>query len=367
LRSGGHDVFVASGDPVTCATILGREWNRAILAAPVPPLRPDLMMKPPREGGFSDKLFTQGFNSPVVLSALAAAWRALIEVLAPAAVISIGAPVLALAARGRNRLIVAASGESLPPLELPDWPRLHANIAPAQSNDKLLLHANIAAQSVSAAPVTCPTDILRGDATIVYGLPQIDPYVALRSHAPIGPLLPLPAPCVPAGKPAMIGILDVHHPAIEALVLALTDFGKTPVHLHIRGMTTPMFNFLAQVPGVVLHPDIGTALETAPHATFLLHHANPRVAAIGIGLGIPQSLLPFNIEQNAVADMLQRFNAGYRLEAGTDPAPIADALRRLFRNLDQVQNAQHIARQLGLQPPAPAMDRLVATVESLLA
>jgi hypothetical protein len=367
LRVRGHEVYVASGDPVTATTILGPGWGGAVLAAPVPPLRPDLMMKPPKEGGFADKLFTQGFNSPAVLSGLAGAWRALLDVVAPAAAISIGAPVLALTARGRNRLLVGGSAESLPPVELADWPRLHANIAPAQSSDRLLANANIAAHSVGAAPVTTPTDILRGDATIVYGLPQIDPYGALRQQPVIGPLLPLPPPCVPAGKPALVATLDVHHPAIETLVLALTDFGKTPVHIHIRGLTVPMHNFLAQVPGVVLHADVAAALEMAPQASFLLHHASPRMAAVGIGLGVPQSLLPFNGEQNAVADMLQRFNAGYRLEAGTDPVPLADALTRLFRNLDQVQNAQHLARQLALNPPTAAIERIVTRVEELAA
>jgi UDP:flavonoid glycosyltransferase YjiC (YdhE family) len=274
---------------------------------------------------------------------------------------------LALAARGRNRLLVCGSGESLPPVELAEWPRLHANIAPAQSNDRLLSNANAAARSVAAAPVTTPTDILRGDATIVYGLPQIDPYAALRPQPVAGPLLPLPPPCVPAGKPALVATLDVHHPAIETLVLALTDFGKTPVHIHIRGMTAPMHNFLAQVPGIVLHADVAAALEMASQASFLLHHASPRMAAIGIGLGVPQCLLPFNIEQNAVADMLQRFNAGYRLEAGTDPVPVADALSRMFRNLDQVQNAQHLSRQLALQPPAAAIERLIMRAGELAA
>lgn len=366
LTGRGHEVRLASADPVTLATLAGPELRSAILPAPVPSLRPDLIMKPPREGGFADKLHAQGFGSPTMLAALAQAWSGLVETVAPQAVISVGAPVLALALRGRKPLLVAGSGESLPPVELPNWPRLHANIAPAQSDDKLLLHANLTAQSLGAAPVRAPTDILRADAVLVYGLPQIDPYVALRKEAAAGPLLPLAPPGVPAGKPAMLAVLDVHHPAIETLVLALTDFGRTPVHVYIRGITVPMVNFLSQTAGVTVHLDLAAALERLPEASFVLHHAGPRLAAAAIGLGVPQSLLPFTVEHNAVADMLQRFNAGYRLEIGTDPRPVADALARLFRNLDQVQNAQHLSRQVALEPPPAAMDRLVAVAESLL-
>ncbi len=367
LKALGHDVRVASADPVTLATMVDEELRGAILPAPVPPLRPDLIMKPPKEGGFADKLHAQGFNSPTVLAGLCSAWRSLIDVVGPHAVISIGAPAMALASRGRTKLLVAASGESLPPIELPNWPRLHANIAPAQTDDRLLLHANLAAQSVGAAMVRVPTDILRADANLVYGLPQIDPYMALRSEAAAGPLRPLSRPCTPAGRPAMVATLDVHHPAIETLVLALTDFGRTPIHVHIRGITVPMYNFLSQTPGVNVHLDLEGALAAIPDASFVLHHASPHVAALGIGLGVPQALLPFTIEQNAVADMLQRFNAGYRLDIGTDPRSAADSLGRLFRNLDQVQNAQHLSRQVALQPPKAALDRLVGMAEELAA
>ncbi len=360
----GHDVRLAAGDPVTLSTML-EGWAAPILPAPVPSLRPDLIMKPPREGGFADKLFAQGFNSSTVLLALAHAWRNLLEAVAAEVVISVGAPVLALASRGYRPLLVAGSADALPPVELPAWPRLHANIAPAQTDERLVLNAALAAAAIGARPVAAPTDILRGDAVLVYGLAQIDPYTALRQEKSAGPLLPLPSPVVPAGRPAMVAVLDVHHPSIESLVLALTDFGKTPVHLHIRGMTVPMYNFLAQAAGITVHPTASGALAQAAEASFVLHHAVSSTAALAVGLGVPQSLLPFTVEQNAVADMLQRWNAGYRLQAGTDPQPMADAMARLFRNLDQVQNAQHLSRQVALQPPPAAIDRLVELAASL--
>jgi hypothetical protein len=367
LRQRGHQVHIASGDPVTLATLCQPGLEQAILSAPVPPLRPDLIMKPPREGGFADKLHAQGFASPAIVGALAVAWRNLADALKPDAVISVGAPVLALSARGRIPLLVAGSAETLPPVELPSWPRLHANIAPAQRDEKLILHASFAAAAVQAAPIATPTDILRGDAVLVYGLAQIDPYVALRREKPAGPLLPLPKPTVPAARPAMVAILDVHHPDIETLVLALTNFGKTPVHVFIRGLTVPMYNFLAQAPGLVVHMTPAAALAALPDASYVLHHAGARVAALAIGLGVPQSLLPYTVEHNAVADMLQRFNAGFRLESGSDPQPVADALTNLFRNLDQVQNAQHLARQVALQPPEPALEKLISLAEGLAA
>ncbi len=362
----GHEVRMAAADPVGLASVVDPALLSSILPSPMPPMRPDLIMRPPKEGGFADKLFAQGFNSPTVLSGLVSAWQNLIYAVTPDVVLSIGAPVLALATRGRLPLLVAGSAESLPPPELGTWPRLHANIAPSQTDDRLVAIAQSVAEAHGTAPVKQATDILRGDHVIVYGMPQIDPYVALRQVPAAGPLRSLPPPVVPAGKPAMLAVLDVHHPEIETLVMALTDFGGTPVHVHIRGMTVPMYNFLAQSPGIVLHARLDDALAQAADTTFVLHHATARTAAICIGMGVPQALLPFTIEQNAVADMLQRFNAGMRLGLGTDPTPAADSLAVLFRNIDQVQNAQHLARQIALKPPAAAMDGLVTAAERLV-
>jgi len=361
----GHMVRMAVSDPVGLASVVDPSLRSAILPAPLPPMRPDLIMKPPKEGGFADKLFAQGFNSPAILGGLASAWRTLIDAVAPDAILSIGAPVLAFAARGYKPLLVAGSGESLPPPELETWPRLHANIAPSQTDDRLVAITGHVAGVLGAAPVRQPTDILRADRVIVYGMPQIDPYVALRAAPAAGPLRPLPSPVVPAGKPAMLAALDVYHPDIETLVLALTDFGNTPVHVHIRGMTPPMRSYLTQSPGVVVHERIDEALRHAGEASFVLHHATARTATMCIGMGVPQALLPFTVEQNAVADMLQRFNAGMRLGLGTDPMPAADSLAMLFRNIDQVQNAQHLARQVDLRAPGPAMEGIVAAAEGL--
>jgi len=361
----GHEVRIAVGDPVTLATVLDVRLADSILPAPVPPLRPDLVMKPPKEGGITDKFVVQGFGSPAVLSALAITWRNLIAAVSPAVVISLGAPVLSFAARGHTRLLVAGSCETMPPFDTELLPRLHANVAPTMEDTQILLNANLVARTIGAAVVASPAELLRGDDNVVYGLAQFDPYGALRRTPPCGPMAALPSPAVPATRPAATVILDVYFPGIETLLLALTDFGRTPVHVYIRGMTRHMHAYLAQSPAIVVHASLAEALATAADATYVLHHATARTAALCLGLGVPQILLPFTVEQNAVADMLQRMNAGFRLQMGTDPTAIADTLLHLFRNLDMVQNAQHAARQLALDPPAAAIPKIAQALENL--
>lgn len=361
----GHEVRIAAADPATLATVLDVRLADSILPAPVPPLRPDLVMKPPKEGGITDKLVVQGFGSPATLSALALTWRNLIAAVSPAAVISLGAPVLSFAARRQTRLLVAGSCETLPPWDTELLPRLHANIAPTMSDAQILLNANLVANTIGMATVESSAELLRGDRNLVYGLAQFDPYGALRRSPASGPLAALPAPATPATRPAVTAILDVYFPGIETVLLALTDFGKTPVHVHVRGLTRHMHAYLAQSPAIVVHESLAEALATAADATYVLHHATAKTAALCLGLGVPQILLPFTLEQNAVADMLQRMNAGFRIDAGTDPTAIADALLHLFRNLDMVQNAQHAARQLALHPPTAAIPKIVQALEEL--
>lgn len=365
LVARGHDVRLAVGDPVALATVFDLRLAGSILPAPVPPLRPDLVMKPPKEGGIGDKLAVQGFASPAVLSGLALAWRNLLQAVEPTAVVALGAPVLALAARGRAGLLVAGSVDALPPGEVGGLPRIHANMAPAVPERQMLENANLVLERLGGAPLATPGALLLGDHTLVYGLAQIDSYAALRTTPAIGPLLAMPSPVTPAARPAMTAILDVHFPFIETLVLALTDFGQTPVNVHIRGITRPMRAYLSQTLGVVVHETVAEAMETIADASFVLHHGGARVAAHAMALGVPQALMPHSFEQGIVADMLQRANAGMRLAIGTDPVPLADGLGQLFRNLESTQNAQHAARQIALNPPSPALPVLIERAEIL--
>lgn len=364
LLERGHEVHLAVGDPVTLATLLDLRVAAAILPAPIPPLRPDLVMKPPKEGGITDKLALQGFATATILSGLAIAWSNLLKTVAPDAVIAMGAPVLSLAARGKFKLLVTGSVETFPPVAGENLPRLHAHIAPTVSDAQLLQNADAAARLVGARTPDDIAGLLRGDREIVYGLSQFDPYGALRRE-PARPLGPLPTPIVPASRPSMTAILDVYFPGIETLVIALTDFGKTPVHVHVRGMTRPMFAFLSQNPNVTVHAAYAEAISSIADATYVLHHASARVATACLAQGVPQVLLPVSVEQNAVADMLQRMNVGLRFEVGTNPVDIADRLLYLFRNLDMVQNAQHTARQLAVDPRPAAMSAIVEAAENL--
>ncbi|MGE0660364.1 MAG: glycosyltransferase [Reyranellaceae bacterium] len=361
----GHDVQLAAGDPVTLATVLDVRLADRILPAPVPSLRADLVMKPPREGGLADKLALQGFAAPPLLAALAVAWRNLARAVPTDVAVAVGAPVLAFAMRGQRPLIIAGSAETLPPVTGGPLPRLHANIAPVLSEVQIVQNANAAAEMIGASAIAASGQLLAADRAVSYGLALCDPYASLRRERTAGPLLRPPSPVTPADRPAMTAVLDIQFPNVETLVMALTDFGQTPVHVHVRGMTQPMHAYLLENPAITVHPSAGEALAMAPQSSFVLHHAGARVATHCLGLGVPQILLPFTVEQNAVADMLQRANAGFRIGAASDPAAIADTLARLFRNLDMVQNAQHAARQIALDPPAPALPSIVAAVEEL--
>jgi len=259
--------------------------------------------------------------------------------------LAIGAPVLALATRGLRPLFALGSAESMPPPDMSRFPRITANVAPALTDQKLLLNANTVAQAVGGRAVAQPTDLLAGDASLVYGLPHLDPYLPLRSVRST-PLRTLPRLITPAGSPSLVAVLDVNHPFIDTIAIALTDLAKAAVHVHIRGITRPMRTFLAQTSGVVLHDRLEDAMAHIDEATYVLHHCTPMVAEAALASGRPHVILPYVHEQGVAASFLERHGCARVLTSAMAAPDLADYLVRQFRDLNLTQQAQLLARDL---------------------
>jgi hypothetical protein len=345
LASHGHDISYIVADPVALAALFSPQERPEILPAPLPSARPEAVAKTAREGGFVDKLAVQGFGAVESLKTLAEVWSRLLVRERTELVISIGAPVLALAARGLRPLFVLGSVESMPPPEMTRFPRIVANVAPALTDEKLLANANAVASAIGGRPVGQPPALISGDATLVYGMPQLDPYLPLRS-ARSAPLRPPVKVATPAGSPALVAALDVGHPFIDTVVIALTDLARAPVHVHIKGATRPMRTYLAQTNGIVLHERLEAALAHVDEATYVLHHCSPMAAEAALAAGRPHVLLPYIHEQGVVASFLERSACAHVLTSPMSAPDLADYFVRQFRDLNLTQQAQLIARDL---------------------
>jgi UDP:flavonoid glycosyltransferase YjiC (YdhE family) len=160
-------------------------------------------------------------------------------------------------------------------------------------------------------------------------------------------------------------VLDTNYPFIETLIIALTDLGRVPLHVHLRGGTRPMRTYLSQTTGITLHDRVEGALQHLGAATYVLHHGTPLVAEAALSCGRPQLILPFIHEQGIMASFLERNGAGQSMTNAMSAPDLADYLVRQFRNLAIVQQAQLAARDLAAIEFPDTMAAIVQASERL--
>lgn len=366
LAARGHQITYIVGDPVMLASLFQPEEKPEILPAPLPSARSEAVAKSAREGGFIDKLAVQGFAIADSLTTLAEVWRRLVMREKADLVLAVGAPVLTLTVKGWRPVFVLGSVDSTPPPEMARFPRVVAHIAPALSDERLLANATVASKAIGGREPTRPTDLISGDATLIYGLPQLDPYLPLRSSRS-APLRPPLAVATPAGSPALVAALDVNYPFIDTVIIALTDMARAPVHLYLRGATRPMRTYLSQTAGITLHDRLEGALAHAGEASYVLHHCTPLAAETALACGRAQVILPYIHEQGVVASYLERSLCAHVLMESMPAPDLADYLIRQFRDLNLTQQAQLIARDLAAVKFPDTMAAIVSVSEKLAA
>ena len=138
LLARGHKPVMALRDVVEPAPMLKDEpypilhgpfWGRAAMG---------LGGKPFSAATFADILAVGGFGNADELSAMMKACDALIDVVRPDLVIAEYAPMLALAARGRVPAILFGTGFTVPPADLPVYPRIQAKVPHTMLQEKVL-------------------------------------------------------------------------------------------------------------------------------------------------------------------------------------------------------------------------------------
>ena len=118
---------------------------------------------------------------------------------------------------------------------------------------------------------------------------------------------------LPAGHPAQAAVIAAHEraalPAIAWLGGATED-----VTSHVRVRQAPI-EFVADL----------------PRARHVVHHGGLGVAAWALALGVPQVVLPTDLEKHVIAQALSAGGGGVALSAGATAESIARAIEALSR------------------------------------
>lgn len=372
----GHEVAFAVPDPDAARPAVARALADAavpILAGPhwKPAALPNVRAVP--TDSFADVLRLFDCHRPEVLRAAVARWDAVLAEVLPDLIVADFAPTLSLAAPAGVPRVVLGNGYTVPPPGRPLPPmRPWVRALPEHSRTheaELLDVAGRLHHERHGRPLRHLADLFSGDRTFVCTIPAFDPYGPHRR----GPVfMPFNVPRVAPGPPVaertggVALYLPVNHPQIRAVFAALAAMG-VPCDAHVGG-ADPQAAARGAPPNVTIHGQ-PLAMETAlPAARALIHHGGLATAYAGLQAGVPQLVMPVNLEQSITAQGLQRSGGALLLPGrGTvESATIRAALERLTADPVITAAAGAAARTAAARPRQDTLELVAAACRELL-
>lgn len=191
LRDAGHEpVFVVRNVPNGHLVLAADGF--AVLQAPLLVPRPSARDQGKPIGSYGDIINTFGFDDVDRLESRVLAWRAVIDLVDPALIVTDFAPTVGLAEYPGERVVSRGDGFTLPPCTLPAFPKLR-DTGPWTPEAEILSRVTEVQQRLTRpVPATLPA-ILEAAASFVVTLPELDRHAALRPDGVVGPVDTLPA------------------------------------------------------------------------------------------------------------------------------------------------------------------------------
>jgi len=364
MAADGHEPVFCIRDLITTAGRLARV-SYPVLQSPVAigqldPITPNFV-----PGSFADLLGASNFNNETELTRLMLAWDILFQTIQPDLIVAEYAPVMALAAHGRHKLLAMGHGYILPPPELPQFPILDYTRSPFVAQEALLEVSRRVQAALGRPQPTALPAVHGGNAHVVTSYPEIDPYDRLRAQKASGPLeahAPLPLP----REPRFYAYLSADFRQLRLVLEAMVN-SRVPGSVYVKRITPALRQFLSErgVNVLLSAPPLEQAIA---EASIVIHHGGIATTMAAMGLGRPQMLWPQVTDQFVTARAIENLRVGEAsarlVKSAADAAP---ALRRLADDRDLARNAQTMAQQLASRHAKGSLATVVEKARALLA
>lgn len=323
---------------------------------------------------FADVIRLFRFDEVDRLLAACRRWTELLREISPRLIIADFAPTLRLSAMDRIPTVVVGNGYTVPPAGRPlpllrPWETRAPPVSRANEG-RLLSAVNEVRAKLSGPAVDSFADLFQGESTFVCTIAEFDPYRASRD-APA--LWPFNIPAMPRGRAfrdrtgaAVFCYLPGSHPALRPVLEALSGLDRR-TEVYIQGADPRQVAGRCS-PTVAIHTKPADFSKVLPEASLLLHHAGLGTAYAGLAAGVPQLVMPLNLEHLITTRGLEGFEVATRLP--TAPAPDAGSLRRACNTLlgDAARQAAALkaAEDLEMRREADPVGRVVAACNAML-
>lgn len=373
LMRRGHQVDLMLREIVHTRSLVG-DLDVRILQAPF--WMHETVGLPTPQISLPEILLGNGYLQPQSLTAMVAAWQAVMSLARPDVVVADYAPTATIAARIEGIPVgTVGIGFYLPPDRAPIPPfRTWEPIQPGRVEhfDRQALEVvNTVLSAQGARPIAQLADIFRGDKPLLCTWPELDHYQ--RGDLPAGQAYHGPtflpsggqAPAWPVGDgPKVFAYVRSAHPDHLALLKALDDHGCR-VLCYIpevaSGQPVPLSSpRIHYAPGPV---HLGQAFS---QCQMVVCHAGEATLAQAVLAGLPVLMLPTQAEQFLMATRLEETGAGINVARRPRPTAFGPLVAELLNRPQHAQAAKALAQRYQAFTHEGQTHDLVDELEALL-
>lgn len=363
LAAAGHRVTLAL-QRVDAPGVRGEPWAARIWQAP---LWPSLLARvgPAVAGGsstLSDILASAGLARPGTFARMLAAWEPILDLAAPDVVIGDYAPALLCAARGHMRIVAVSDAFDLPPPHLSQLPSFTGR-PPLVAEAAMLEEVNGGLAASGRPPLPALAALFAADLQLPLGFPALDPFSGLRDGPVYRPFIDeemVTRRYDPASAPEVFvywpGTGDGTLPLWQALARL-----RWPVRVHAPQLTAADHRWLAER-GFIVEPLPVPYPLIAERSRLLISHGGVGFASTGAIAGLPQLVLPLDLQKQLIGEGLARTGAGAVLRLDRGEETILAAATRLADDPGTMAAARALAETLraapGESPVTTVVDRV---------
>jgi UDP:flavonoid glycosyltransferase YjiC (YdhE family) len=332
LKTQGHPVLVAARDIAAAATVLGPADVSFVQAPHLPqgiPLQHGAT-------GYADILLSQGWSDRSALWGLVQSWINLFRMFRPDVVVLDYSPTAQLAARiAAIPVVLIGNGFELPPCTdpLPPFPGFSwATQEKAAESERIAVgNAGAVAVSFKKPCITRLRDLFDVRLTRFATFPELDHYGPRQDATYIGPLRgaiktqKIDWPDTPAKK--IFACLRPNTQNVEAVLGALKQSRASVVCFAPGFPESKLVPFRSEHIRFTAQPvDLD---HLARDADLCITYGAEGTTVAFLGAGVPQLMLPWQIENQMAARRIEAIHAGMAIRGKQNADQIASVLNRI--------------------------------------